>query len=209
MKPFDVTHRVQTQHKAVAFTFDDGPNPVYTPQVLDIFREVGGKATFYMIGEQIEKEPELAALVHAQGHEIGNHTYTHPFLTKLSGEAVRNELRKSESMIQDITGKKPVTLRTPYFDVNEEVLSIIEEEGYQLAAGAVNMAAQDWDMPGVDHIVEKTRESVCNGGIFIFHDGFGDRSQSIEAVRVLAKELTKSGYRLVTVEELLTLADPE
>jgi len=209
MKPFAVTHYVPTRHKVVAFTFDDGPNPTYTPQLLDIFREAGGKATFYMIGEQIEKEPEVAALVHAQGHEIGNHTYTHPYLTRLSSEEVVNELRQTEALIRGIIGRKPTTLRTPYFDVNEEVLSIIEGEGYLLAAGAANGSAEDWSMPGVEHIVRETRESIRDGAILIFHDGFGDRSQSVEAVRILAKELTENGYRLVTVDELLTLADKE
>ncbi|GFN33891.1 polysaccharide deacetylase family protein [Paenibacillus xylaniclasticus] len=206
MERLEMINYVETEHKVVAFTFDDGPDPVYTPQLLDILKEAGAKATFFMIGEQIEKSPEVAARVHAEGHEIGNHTYTHPFLTKLSSEAVLDEFRKTESLIQGITDYKPTTYRPPYFDINDEVLKQTAEIGYIGCAGAANMAAQDWANPGVKQIVEKTRESVRNGAVFIFHDGYGDRSQAVESVRILVKELTEQGYRIVPFRELLTLA---
>ncbi|WP_342663431.1 polysaccharide deacetylase family protein [Paenibacillus harenae] len=84
-----MVHRVPTQTKIVAFMFDDGPNPVYTPQLLEIFRKVGGKATFFMLGSQIDVHPDTAAAVHAEGHEIANHKYTHPYLTRLTTEEAR------------------------------------------------------------------------------------------------------------------------
>ncbi|GMK48989.1 oligosaccharide deacetylase [Paenibacillus glycanilyticus] len=197
---------VNTSSKAVAFTFDDGPNPVYTPELLEIFAEAGGKATFYMIGEQIAAHPEVARLVHEQGHEIGNHSYTHPNMTELSDEEFESELSRTEELIKQVTGTRAATMRLPYLAGDERVQAILECEGYP-SIGALNMDAKDWDMPGVDHILETTRREVRNGSILIFHDGFGDRSQSVEAVRVLTKELTASGYRLVTVSELLRLAE--
>ncbi|WP_201008310.1 polysaccharide deacetylase family protein [Paenibacillus glycanilyticus] len=197
---------VNTSSKAVAFTFDDGPNPVYTPELLEIFAEAGGKATFYMIGEQIAAHPEVARLVHEQGHEIGNHSYTHPNMTELSDEEFESELSRTEELIKQVTGTRAATMRLPYLAGDERVQAILEREGYP-SIGALNMDAKDWDMPGVDHILEATRREVRNGSILIFHDGFGDRSQSVEAVRVLTKELTASGYRLVTVSELLRLAE--
>ncbi|MCK9860854.1 polysaccharide deacetylase family protein [Paenibacillus sp. ATY16] len=197
---------VNTSSKAVAFTFDDGPNPVYTPELLEIFAEAGGKATFYMIGEQIAAHPEVARLVHEQGHEIGNHSYTHPNMTELSDEELESELSRTEELIKQVTGTRAATMRLPYLAGDERVQAILEREGYP-SIGALNMDAKDWDMPGVDHILETTRREVRNGSILIFHDGFGDRSQSVEAVRVLTKELTASGYRLVTVSELLRLAE--
>ncbi|ACT03992.1 polysaccharide deacetylase family protein [Paenibacillus sp. JDR-2] len=197
---------VNTSSKAVAFTFDDGPNPVYTPELLEIFAEAGGKATFYMIGEQIAAHPEVARLVHERGHEIGNHSYTHPNMTELSDEEFESELMRTEELIKQVTGARAATMRLPYLAGDERVHAMLERDGYP-SIGALNMDAKDWDMPGVDHILETTRKEVRNGSILIFHDGFGDRSQSVEAVRVLTKELTASGYRLVTVNELLRLAE--
>lgn len=209
MSSYQVINEVSLREKAVAFTFDDGPNPIYTPQVLEIFQEVQGKATFFMIGTQIEKSLETAKSVHEQGHEIGNHTYSHPHLPELSSEEVRREMQLTEELIQQVTGAKPKVYRPPYIDTSEEVAAITAGEFGYPAIGAVNGAATDWEMPGVAHIVEKTREQICPGSILLFHDGFDDRSQTVEAVRILAAELTAAGYRLVTVSELLALNEAD
>lgn len=186
MSSYQVINEVSLREKAVAFTFDDGPNPIYTPQVLEIFQEVQGKATFFMIGTQIEKSLETAKAVHEQGHEIGNHTYSHPHLPELSSEEVRREMQLTEELIQQVTGAKPKVYRPPYIDTSEEVAAITAGEFGYPAIGAVNGAATDWEMPGVAHIVEKTREQIRPGSILLFHDGFDDRSQTVEAVRILA-----------------------
>src|SRR4051812_37215172 len=108
-----IVNNIPTKRKAVAFTFDDGPDPLYTPQILDIFRQAGAKATFYMIGGQIEANPQIAKLVHDQGHEIGNHTFTHPHLTKLNAQDCKDELVRTHNGIKEITGNKPLTFRPP------------------------------------------------------------------------------------------------
>jgi peptidoglycan/xylan/chitin deacetylase (PgdA/CDA1 family) len=192
--------------KAVAITFDDGPNPIYTPQLLEIFSEAGGKATFFMIGKQISAAPALVQKVAELGHEIGNHTYTHPKLSELSQEDCLEEIERTERLIEDLIGLKPVVFRPPYLDYNEDTISVMQQKGYPMI-GAVNLEAQDWEMPGIDHILTKSRDCVGNGRIFIFHDGYGDRSQTIEAVRRLVSELTFEGYKLVTVSELLNLSE--
>lgn len=203
---YDIIDRLVIQEKAVAFTFDDGPHPLYTPQVLDIFAKCQGKATFFMIGRQMEQSLSTASAVHAQGHEIGNHTYSHPSLPEITAEECRKELRRTEALILQVTGRKPAVFRPPYVAFNEQVAAISSGEFGYPAIGAVNGAATDWEMPGVEHIVDKTRETIAPGSILLFHDGFGDRSQTIEAVRILTEELTAEGYRLVTVSELLQLA---
>ncbi len=198
-------HRVPTTVRVVAFTFDDGPHPVYTPQLLDIFRHVSGKATFFMIGQQIDAHPATAAAVHAAGHEIGNHTWTHPKLTQLASDAARAELVQTDERIQIITGAPVRTFRPPFLDVNDAILALAAELGYR-SIGAVNLEARDWEQPGIEHIVTKTRESVSSGSILVFHDSFGDRSQSVAAVRILVAELAAHDYQFVTVSELLALA---
>ncbi|RCX18687.1 peptidoglycan/xylan/chitin deacetylase (PgdA/CDA1 family) [Fontibacillus phaseoli] len=202
MPNFEIINEVNTDRKAVAFTFDDGPNPVYTPQVLEIFSEAGAKATFFMIGSQMELHPELVKLAYEQGHEIGNHTFTHPSLPELHKQEIKDELIQTDSLIEKITGTRPQVFRPPYFAYNEQAAGIVGEMGYP-AIGAVNGDATDWEMPGVEHIVDKSREQVRPGSILIFHDGYDDRSQTVEAVRILVKELTADGYELLTVSELL------
>lgn len=198
-------NEVPTAQRAVAITFDDGPNPVYTPQVLEIFSEARGKATFFMIGEQMGKYLEVVKQVADLGHEIGNHTFTHPKLSQLSIQDCLKEIEETEKLIEKMAGRKPVVFRPPYLDYNQDTVSLLQNKRYPMI-GALNLEAQDWEQPGVEHIVRKSREAVKNGSILIFHDGYGDRSQTIEAVRMLVSELTSQGYQLVTVSELLALA---
>jgi peptidoglycan-N-acetylglucosamine deacetylase len=198
-------NEVSTSQKVVAITFDDGPNPIYTAQVLDIFREAEGKATFFMIGEQMDQYPEMVKKVVEQGHEIGNHTYTHPKLSQLSPAECLEEIERTEKLMQELVGQKPVVFRPPYLDYNDETIIVLQQKEYPMI-GALNLEAQDWEMPGVDHILAKSRDCVKNGSILIFHDGYGDRSQTIEAVRTLVSELASQGYQLVTISELLKLS---
>lgn len=198
----ELTSEAGAKRKAVAITFDDGPNPEYTPQILDIFREYGGKATFFVIGRHVQEHMELAGRIHEEGHELGNHTYTHPYLTRISEAERWQEIEKTDRLIAEVTGASPVSMRPPYLDFNEDVAALSVQFGYAMI-GALNMKAQDWDRPGVDHILKHTREQVKNGSILIFHDGFGDRSDTVQAVRTLVQELAGQGYELVTVRELL------
>ena len=205
---FSVLDQVPTESKIVAFTFDDGPNPLYTRQLLDIFSHVGGKATFFMLGQQMdasEEAEQIAREAYAAGHEIGNHTYTHLNLTTVSLEDAQAEIERMEQRIVQITGKKPAVFRPPYFGFNDELQQLVGERGYY-TIGAVNAEALDWEQPGVDFIIDQTKKKLGKGSILIFHDGYGDRSQSIEAVRILAEELTAEGYQLVTVSELISLS---
>ncbi|TWD98844.1 peptidoglycan/xylan/chitin deacetylase (PgdA/CDA1 family) [Neobacillus bataviensis] len=196
---------VSTTQKAVAITFDDGPNPIYTPEVLEIFEKAEGKATFFMIGEQMKDQPGIVKLAAEQGHEIGNHTYSHPKLSALTPAECLAEIESNEQIIRELTGQAPVVFRPPYLDYNQDTISIVESKGYSMI-GALNLEAQDWEQPGVEHILSASRKSVRNGSILIFHDGYGDRSQTIQAVKKLVSELKSEGYQLLTVSELLNLA---
>lgn len=199
----NIIHEIPTEEKVIAFTFDDGPNPLYTPQLLEIFEDAAGKATFFMIGEHMNAHPEIVKEVFKRGHEIGNHTFTHPFLTQLSDSERQKELENSIEITFELTGIRPNTFRPPYLDYNENVVRLVKSQGYNTMIGAVNMEARDWEQPGVKHIVESTRLQIRNGSILLFHDGFGDRTDSIEAVRELVTEVVEKGFKLVTVSQLL------
>lgn len=202
-----IIHEAATKQRLLAMTFDDGPDETYTPQLLQVLAVHGAKVTFYMIGSSIEAYPDVARAVHSQGHEIGNHTYNHPYLTKIAHAERKEQLERTDTLISEITGSSPATFRPPYIDYNDEVAAEAAAMDYRMI-GAVNMEAMDWAAPGVDHIVSKTMEQVRNGGILIFHDGYGDRSQTVEAVKQLVPELMHQGYRFVTVSELLKTAEP-
>jgi peptidoglycan-N-acetylglucosamine deacetylase len=195
-------NEVHTSQRMVAITFDDGPNPLYTPQILEIFSEAKAKATFFMIGEQMKSHPDVVKQVTEGGHEIGNHTFSHPMLSQLSIDDCLAEIEQTEKLAVELDGRKPVVFRPPYFDYNQDTVSLLQQKGYPMI-GAVNLEAQDWEQPGVEHILGKSRDVVENGSILIFHDGYGDRSQTIEAVRMLVSELISQDYQLVTVSELL------
>ncbi|WP_163183617.1 polysaccharide deacetylase family protein [Neobacillus sedimentimangrovi] len=186
-------NEIQTQKKVVAITFDDGPNPIYTPKVLKIFSQAKGKATFFMIGEQMRNYPELVQQVAALGHEIGSHTYTHQKLSLLSYEDCLSEFEKTERLIEKLIGIKPTVFRPPFMDYHEDMVSLLQQKGYTMI-GALNLMAQDWGQPGVDHILKTTRNVIKNGSILIFHDGYGNRSQTIKAIQILVAELTEQGY---------------
>ncbi|GMK37053.1 oligosaccharide deacetylase [Paenibacillus sp. CCS19] len=200
-------NEVATKEKLVAFTFDDGPNPEWTPLFLDVFRKHGAKATFFFIGSHIDKYPELAKKTFEEGHELGNHTFSHPFMSKLSKEEQVEELSRADRMISGVTGRNPSTCRPPYFDVNDDLLEACAERGYSVI-GAANMESRDWeDATSAEHIIATSREQIRNGSIFIYHDGFGDRSSTLKAVSILIPELIEAGYRLVTISELLASRD--
>ncbi|WMT40795.1 polysaccharide deacetylase family protein [Paenibacillus sp. D2_2] len=194
--------QVNTKEKVIAFTFDDGPNATYTPQILDIFQQAEAKATFFTIGEQIEQNLDLLREMFRYGHEIGNHTYTHPHLTELDEAGYRYEIGQTEKLITEVTGVKPQVFRPPFFDINPEVYRMISALDYS-SIGAVNTASLDWEQPGVQHIIDTTKSTAQPGSILLFHDGYGDRTQTIEAVRKLVKDYTANGYKLVTVSQLL------
>jgi peptidoglycan/xylan/chitin deacetylase (PgdA/CDA1 family) len=196
--------QIQTTQKVVAITFDDGPDPLYTPHLLELFHEYNAKATFYTVGQQLEAHREVAIAAHEAGHELGNHTYSHPHLPELDREQQLSELVQTEKLLVEITGSKPLTFRPPYLEFNEETIVLIESFDYRIIS-AMNLGTEDWREPGVDHILNKTREHIVPGSILLFHDGFGDRSQTMEAVRILLTEYTAQGFQFVTVSDLLKL----
>jgi peptidoglycan/xylan/chitin deacetylase (PgdA/CDA1 family) len=200
-----IIHEVNTGHKAIAITFDDGPNPAFTPQFMDVFREHGGHATFFTIGEQLEKCPDIAQSIIGAGHEMGNHTWTHPHMTEMDPASRKFELERTHEWIVQITGVRPMTFRPPFLESDEELLDLAASSGYH-TIGALNLETEDWRQPGVDQILSKTRDYIRNGSILLFHDGYGDRSQSLEAIRIIVPEIVAQGYQLVTVSELLRMA---
>src|SRR5437588_9881172 len=202
--------------KKLALTFDDGPDPTWTPKILDVLKEKKVPATFFVIGLSANKWPQLLRREYAEGHEIGNHTYSHPDWESpnLSATQIRWELNLTERLIESIVAAKPLLFRPPYGidhqpEFAEEVahLPTAQEMGYIIIGQKVD--PHDWSQlrPGVAlpaaTIVENALREAPEGNIILLHDGGGNRSQTVLALPQLIDALRAQGYEFVSVPELI------
>lgn len=197
---------IQTSEKLVALTFDDGPCPPYTGQILDILRERQIPATFFVLGHNVAKYPDLTRRIVAEGHQLGNHTYSHVDLLKLNRQGVVEEIEKTNQAIAAAVGYVPHVMRPPHGFRDAMVMNIMAE--HQLKVVEWSVASRDWLNPGTAVIVDRTLRKVKNGSIILLHDGDGiagrlPRTQTVEATRLIIDELLAQGYRFVTVDEIL------
>ncbi len=175
----------------VALTFDDGPHPQWTPQILDVLDFVGVPATFFVVGDEVERYPELVAEMQRRGHSVQNHSATHPDLTTLSDAAVRQELRSTTDAIVAAGADAPVCLRPPYGSYDQRITSLAEAEGLEMLLWDVD--TRDWAQPGVPAIVDAATRAG-DQDIILLHDGSGDRSQTLAALAEIIVELDAMGY---------------
>lgn len=186
--------------RKIALTFDDGPHPSYTYRILDILDRYGVKATFFMIGTNVEYYPEVAREVLRRGHEIGNHTYSHSRLTQMDGPTLREELRKSEVVMEQTLGIRSKLFRPPEGVVSEAVRSCSDTGGYTVVLWSVD--TRDWETKQVGAIADHVLREVSPGAIILMHD-YTVHSQTPEALEVVLPKLLHLGYEPVTVSRLL------
>lgn len=201
-----VFSEVKTPNKVVALTFDDGPYPPYTDQVLDILKEYHVPATFFVIGNNANNHPELINRIYMEGHQLGNHTYNHVDLLKVDRKTIALEVDKTNKIISEITGQTPHVVRPPHGFRDPVVMEVMAERGLKVVEWSI--MSRDWTNPGVDAIVSRTLSKVQNGSVILLHDGDGiaskaSRAQTVEATRHIIRELLSQGYRFVTVDEIL------
>jgi cellulose synthase/poly-beta-1,6-N-acetylglucosamine synthase-like glycosyltransferase/peptidoglycan/xylan/chitin deacetylase (PgdA/CDA1 family)/spore germination protein YaaH len=192
----------------VALTFDDGPDPEWTPQVLDILKKANAKAAFFVVGVNAEKYPALVRRIVNEGHEIGNHTYYHPNLALAWPEHVRLELNATQLLIETITGRATTLFRPPYAaDTQPSQMSelmplqIAQELSYLVVLE--NIDPQDWAKPGADIILQRVKQQRRDGSIILLHDAGGDRSQTVEALPKILDWLHTRGDTIVPLSTLL------
>lgn len=216
-----VLQRTGYHPKWLALTFDDGPSEPYTRQILDELKRLGVRATFFVIGENAEHHPDLVRRIWEEGHEIGSHTFTHPNMGAVSIRRARLELNATQRILQSILGRSTLLFRPPYnADAEpssaEEVRPIIiaSQLGYLTVGEFID--PQDWNLQPRDsgHVIHRrTAEDIAQqviqqvqaglGNTILLHDGGGDRSQTVQALRIFIPELQRRGYRFVTVSDLL------
>ena len=178
--------------KVVALTFDDGPDPRFTPAVLGILRQSGITATFCVIGHWARLHPDLVQAIRANGHLLCDHSETHPSLDRLPGDQVAAQIGQPAEYFRLVTGVKPVFFRAPYGATNPAVIDIAHAEGLRVLQWSVD--PQDWTRPGVGTIVARVLRQVHPGAVVLLHDGGTDRSQTVAALPIVIASLRAQGY---------------
>ncbi|MGW4466247.1 polysaccharide deacetylase family protein [Micromonospora sp. NPDC004704] len=182
----------------IALTIDDGPHPEWTPRMLDLLARHQVRATFFLIGDRVREQPELARRVLAAGHTIGNHSMSHPQpFAALSPQRMRAEISRTQDEIVDATGVRPRLFRAPGGNWSRDVLRASADLGLSAVDWTVNPS--DWRSPGVRRITRKLSRGRA-GQVLLCHDGGGDRSQTVEALETVLPRLLDRGLRFVTPE---------
>ena len=199
--------------RKIALSFDDGPDPRWTPKILDILKEKHVPAAFFVVGEEAAKSPGVLKRAYAEGHSIGNHTYSHPNLDEISPTQLRWELNITQRLIESTLGVKSILFRPPYGidhqpEYAEEVaqLPIAQDMGYLIVGQKID--PHDWRQPygkqvPAEEIIDGVLRQADAGNIVLFHDGGGDRSQTVKALPVIIDRLRERGFEFVPVPELV------
>jgi peptidoglycan/xylan/chitin deacetylase (PgdA/CDA1 family) len=185
-------------------TFDDGPSAKLTPKLLDLLAAHHIKATFFLIGQNVSENPELVAREVREGHEVANHSWSHPNFAKMSDDAIRTQLRKTDDAIKSAGEKSPTLLRPPYGSITPRQKKWINQEfGYKIALWDVDPL--DWRRPGPAAVCNRIVKNARAGSIILAHD---IHPGTIEAMPCVLKELEGKGFKFVTVSELIALETP-
>jgi peptidoglycan/xylan/chitin deacetylase (PgdA/CDA1 family) len=201
-----VLRGAQTENK-VALTFDDGPDPRFTPQILDVLKENNVKATFFLMGPRAESYPDLVKRIKDEGHIIGNHTYWHPNLVEVGDMGtLQTEVTKAENKLANLVGYRTKLFRAPYGFLYNELVEKLQNMNYTVVGWSVD--SLDWQEAPPETIMYNVVSNVHPGAIILMHDGAewnGDRTNTIKSIRLIIPSLKKQGLGFETVPELLNI----
>ena len=204
-KQLDVYYHVATTEKVIALTFDDGPHPRFTDEILNILKEENVRATFFAIGSNVEAYPDVMRRVIAANHEIGNHTYGHPLIQTVTDFQLEEEIEKTDAILRDIGYQGNGLFRPPQGKCSNGMPALLERTNK--TAILWNIDTRDWAHRPSEEIVREIENQVCGGDIILFHDYVSGESTTIPALKKLIPLLKERGYQFVTVSELLSLKD--
>lgn len=201
-------YRVKTDKKRVLLTFDDGPSPEWTPQVLAELKQENIKAVFFMVGHHVQKYPEIARQVADEGHTIGNHGYAHSVMLYYTPAEIEEEIKYTEHVIRKITGQTTKYFRPPKAWLRRKIKEKIKSMGYETILWSLN--SKDWVSFNHKLIVKYISKNIRNGDILLFHDSGnvsktegGTRRQTVKSISLLARTLREKGFKFVSIEELI------
>lgn len=199
--PAGVYRNHENNGNKIALTFDDGPHPRYTPEILDILDEYHVHATFFVVGENVHYYPEVAREVARRGHEIGNHTFTHPCAIKQKIGTLQKELAACESEIQNVTDTSPKLFRPPQGSWNTSVYQLARQQDYDVILWDIDTL--DWAHTPAEQISENVLSNIKSGDIILMHDYHSNGCTTTAALRLFLPVLLERGYQFVTVSELI------
>ena len=201
-----VVSRANVSESVVALTFDDGPRDPYTAQILDVLRDHGVVATFFLIGENVVRHPMLANRIVREGHAVGNHSFSHRSLPTLADQQIRAEIERAAEAIRMATGLRPWLLRPPYGAMDSRLRG---SHGIPASGGNTvilwSVQASDWSTRSAQRVALRTLTQVRPGSIILLHDGGGSRGHVVTATRWMVANLSRRGFRMVTVPDLLAM----
>lgn len=199
----DIYRKNQNEYMKIALTFDDGPHPRYTPQILDILDYYGIKATFFVVGINAYNYRETLEDICNRGHEIGNHTYTHPHVSVIEPNKLTDEIEKCESTIYGFTEHRTKLFRPPEGMVDAGVKSVLRGLDYKVILWDID--TRDWAHTPPEAIRDNVVKHVASGDIILMHDYISYNSPTPEALELFIPELLNMGYKFVVVSELIGL----
>jgi peptidoglycan/xylan/chitin deacetylase (PgdA/CDA1 family) len=191
--PMQPEYYINGGPKVVALTIDDGPSPIYTPQILQVLERYHVTALFSMVGQQVASYPQIAREVTDAGHVIANHTWSHPDMAALHAAAMRDEVTRASSQIQAATGQQPTMFRAPFGAWSHALLDYLAAQGLTPLGWSVD--PRDWARPGVNSIVANILRTTRTGSIILEHDGGGNRAQTVAALKIVLPRLLDAGFQ--------------
>ena len=202
-KDADIYHKNENDYMKISLTFDDGPHPRYTPKILEILEEYGIKATFFVVGVNAENYPDTIEKVIKAGHEIGNHTYSHPHVSSLNSNTLRREVEGCESSIYGLTDYKTKLFRPPEGLIDADVRTVLRDLDYKVILW--DLDTRDWAHTPAEDISNYVVDNIAAGDIILMHDYIGHNSPTPDALRLFIPKLLEKGYKFVVVSELIGL----
>ena len=193
---------MKTDQKIIALTFDDGPHPTKTDEILNVLSKYNVKATFFVIGENAVKYPQVLKKVAMQGHEIGNHTFDHKSIYKLHENELQSSVKRCEECVEEIIGKKPRCFRPPEGFMNDEIATKIKETGYDVILWKID--TYDWKGRSASDIYKTVVDGINCGDIILMHDYIWRTSYTAKALDMIIPKLKDMGYSFVTVSEAIS-----
>ncbi|MGN1402290.1 MAG: polysaccharide deacetylase family protein [Bacillus sp. (in: firmicutes)] len=204
-KTGEVIWDFQLKEKIVSITFDDGPHPVFTPKILDILAKYDAHATFFVAGNKVNYFPDVLKRVVEEGHEVGNHTYSHKY--RISAAKLSEELKETDEIIEQHTGYQTTLYRPVGGYYNQHIIDAAVKNGKQVVLWSWQQDPKDWKRPKASKMVQQLKKGLQPGNIILFHDWIGTEntkeSQTVVAFEQLMEYLYENGYRCVTVSELI------
>jgi peptidoglycan/xylan/chitin deacetylase (PgdA/CDA1 family) len=199
-----IVWEVPTERHWIALTFDDGPDPARTPQILELLRTYEAKATFFVLGDKVKQFPELVKREAAEGHEISNHTFSHIYYRSgVDEDKYLRDISHAQDLILQVTGQAPRLFRPPGGYYNDAVVDAADRSGLLTILWSWHQDTRDWSGASADKIAGNVLNNARGGDIILFHDHTDRRAHTFEALEKILPELTKRGFKFVTVSELL------